>query len=397
MTTTRENIDRLLAERARDWEATGKPLADIAATREFNAEEGQTWARVNAAFDAASARIKTLELSEDQERQIAEFRESVGSDDALSTAIANEIRAVLLGDQRGGADFAFTTREFKRALTSTTAASGGNTVPATFWAELIRPLRDFSSILQAGATIITTASGEEITMPTLASAGTAAQTAESIALSGTDPTFGKASLKSYKLGEVVLAPRELIEDSAVDIESLIATLIGENIGVLLGQRLAVGTGTGQTAGLATAATTGKTGAAYAATFDDLIDLFFSVGAPYRTRASFIVADQAFASLRKIKGSDGQYVWQPSVQQGQPDLILGKPAFADANLAAPTNGAKSVLFGDVSKYWVRYVNTLRFERSDHAAFTNDQVAFKGTLRADGVLTDASAVKAFAGLA
>lgn len=387
-------INELLTKRNNAWEAEGKPLADINHERALNAEETQKWERVNAEFDEITRRIDALQLSDEQERQVAEFRQGMENDPGLRTAIETELRA-LINREKSEFDMRFTTKEFKRALTSTTAASGGNTVPTTFWDELVRPLRDFSSVLQAGATIITTASGETIEIPTLATTGSAVQVAESAAITGTDPTFGKPSLKAYKLGEIVLAPKELLTDSGIDIESLIATLIGENIGVLLGQRLATGTGVGQTAGIITAATVGKTGAAQAATFDDLIDLFFSVAAPYRSRSSFIVADLAFAALRKIKGNDGQYVWQPSVQLGQPDLILGRPAYADSNMAGPGSAAKSVGFGDVSKYWVRYVNSLNFERSDHAAFTNDQIAFKGTLRADGLLVDASAFKTFQG--
>ncbi|MDR0594531.1 MAG: phage major capsid protein [Bifidobacteriaceae bacterium] len=395
MTVTAVNMQRLVDERARIWETEGKPLADIAATRDFTAEETQTWERVNGALGRLQERLKALEVANRQEAALEDMAGTAGP--ARDNDLAAELRSVLNGEV-AGIDLTF-GHEVTRALGGGAAGTGGATVPSTFWSELVTPLRDLSSIIQAGAQIITTASGEPITVPRLATPGAAVQIAgEAAQVGGTDPTFNQATLGAYDLGQAILTSRNLVEDSAIDIEGLIGQLIGENVGVLLGQRLATGTGSGQTLGLATAATVGKTGTAATGlpTFDELIDLYFSITAPYRVRAAWVVADQALAGLRKAKDANEQYLCQPAVAQGQPDTILGKPVYADANLAAG-NSAVSVLFGDYSRYWVRLVNSLRIERSDHAAFLSRQVAFLGYIRADGALIDTSAVKSFKGKA
>lgn len=393
-----DNIKRVLEERARDWENDGKELADIASTRAFTAEEQERFNKASEAFDAYGLRIKSLEQQYEQERAVEAFADALKSDSEVRAAFETELRSVLTGETRFS-ELEFTGKELNRALSVGSATAGGNTAPNQFLAELIRPLRNFASVLDAGARIITTSSGTDLTFPRLNSPGAAAAQTEANTLTGTDPSFNQVTLKSFKFGDYRGISTELTEDSAIDIEALVAELIAENIGLLLGEKLAVGAGTTETLGIIPAATVGKTGAtgvSGAFTFDDLIDLHYSVAAPYRKNGAWLFADTAIATARKLKAAgSGEYLWTPSVQVGQPDLILGKPVFTDAFMAAPGLNAKPVGFGDVSRYWVRFVNSLRVERSEHALFGSDQVAFRGVLRADGALTDASAFKTFRG--
>lgn len=401
MTILMENLKRLLNERANAWETAGKPLADIAAEREFTAEERSSWEKAEADFRSYTERIKALELTAEQERAVEAFGDMLKDDEAVRTAVLTELRSVLVERATVATDLTWEGREMTaalRALSVGTPTAGGNTTQSQFLAELIRPLRNFASVLNAGARIITTSSGTDLVVPRLNGPGAAAAATEAGNLTGTDPSFNQVTLKAYKFGDYRGISRELVEDSAIDIEELIVTLIGENIGALLGEKLAVGSGSGETAGLITAATVGKTGAtgvAGAFTFDDIIDVHYSIPAPYRINGAWLFADTALGTARKLKGTDGQYIWSPSVQVGQPDLILGKPVYTDAYMAGVGLNAKPFGFGDVSRYWVRMVNSLRIERSEHALFGSDQIAYRGVLRADGVLTDASAFKTFRG--
>lgn len=399
MTAIAENIKKVLNERASLWETEGKPLADIATERAFSAEEAERSAKVDTAFEEFNRRLTTLRQQAQVEQQVREFATVLASDPEVRSAFETELRSVLVTRSQSSAEFSFTGKELKRALSVGVGAAGGNAVPTTFLDQLIQGMRDFSSVLAAGATVIATSSGEQIKIPRVATFGSAVQVAEATAIVGTDPTFDQATLSAYKLGEIINVSRELVEDAVFDVEGFVVELISQNIGLLLGSRLAVGTGTGQTTGIITAATVGKTGAASVAgavTFDDVIDLFYSVSAPYRAQGSFLIADGALAGLRKLKATgSGEYLWQPAVVAGQPDTILGKAVYADPNILAPAAGVRSLGFGDVSKYWVRMVNTLKVDRSDHAAFSTDQVAFRGTLRADGALVDPNAFKVFVG--
>jgi HK97 family phage major capsid protein len=122
-------------------------------------------------------------------------------------------------------------------------------------------------------------------------------------------------------------------------------------------------------------------------------------APYRNNpsAGWLMRDSSLAAVRLLKDGAGSYIFAAGTA-GQPDTILGKPVFTDPNVAATAVSAKSVIFGDVSAYWVRYAGPVRFERSDDYAFGTDQVSFRCILRADAVLVDQTgAIKYFAGAA
>lgn len=397
MTTLRENIRRLAEEQRNAWEVEGKPLADLAQEREFTAEEAQKFERLEEAYNSYDQRINAMVAQQTiEDRLIALSSESRADGVDAPADVATQLRSVLRGES-GAADIV-PTREEVRALSVGTPTAGGNTVGKSYLAQLIEPLRQFSGIVAAGAFQLVTEKGDEVVIPRLSSAGAAAAHSEGTQLTGTDPAFNQVSFKAFKYGDYRGVSRELVDDSLFDIEALTSRLIGENIAVLLGQKLAVGVGTTEPTGIAAAATTGVTGATGVAgvpSFDNLIDLQESVIAPYQPNASWVLSNSAMSAIRKLKDSQNRYLWEPNGQTGAPGTLLGAPVFRDPFIAATGLGAKSVFYGDFSRYWLRLVGSVRVERSDHALFGSDQVAFRGVLRADGNLVDTGAVKAFVG--
>jgi HK97 family phage major capsid protein len=194
----------------------------------------------------------------------------------------------------------------------------------------------------------------------------------------------------------------LVTDTGVDLAGYLSMQAGRALGNGFGAHLVTGTGTNQPNGVLTAATLGVTGATTAAagafTSDELIDLSYSVISPYRSSTScgWLMRDATVAKVRKLKDQQGQYLWQPSIQVGAPDTLLGKPLYTDPSMPAVALGAKSVLFGDFSTYFVRQVETIRFERSDDFAFNTDLITYRAILRGDGDQVDTTgAIKYFAG--
>ena len=107
-------------------------------------------------------------------------------------------------------------------------------------------------------------------------------------------------------------------------------------------------------------------------------------------------DSTLAAVRKLKDTTNQYLWQPSLQVGVPDTLLGKPVYTDPNVAAPALSAKSVAFGDFSTYYTRIAGGIQFESSTDFAFSTDQVTYRCIVRGDGILADQTgAVKVFVG--
>lgn len=410
MTDTQTRLKEIHEAQMRMYENHLKPFADIDSTRGFTAEERENYEKWSSDFDDLEARAKVILAEHELEQRAIQFTaDLLGNRSAFGNAadiakFASEIRAVLNGEERyldyvpGVEEVRSIMSTERRALSVGTATAGGNTVGKTYLSQLIEPLRQFSGVYAAGAYVLVTEKGDDILLPRLTSFGAGVAATEGTTIGGTDPAFNQITFGAKKYGQFVGMSTELIDDTLIDIEGLTNRLIGENISVLLGQDLATGSGTGAPQGIATAATlgiTGATGVGGAPSWDNLIDLQESVLAPYQANASWVAANSAVASIRKLKDSSGRYLWEPNGQVGLPSLLLGAPVFRDPFLAALGLGSKSLFYGDFSRYWVRTVGSVRLERSEHALFGSDQVAFRGVLRADGRLMDASAVKYFAG--
>ena len=257
-----------------------------------------------------------------------------------------------------------------------------------------------ANVINAGATVLTTEKGEAFEVPTTTAHSTSVLTAEAAAIAESDPAFAKRTLGAYKYPVLLQVSRELIDDTGVDLEGYIAMQTGRACGNAFGAHLATGTGSSQPAGIVTGSTLGVTGAAAVAgifNYDNLVDLFYSVIAPYRNSpgAGWLLKDSSMATVRKLKDGSGAYIFLPGIG-GTPDTMLGKKVYTDPNIAATALSARSVLFGDFSAYFVRVVGGVRFERSDDFAFANDLVTYKAVVRGDGILVDQTgAVKHFIG--
>jgi HK97 family phage major capsid protein len=287
----------------------------------------------------------------------------------------------------------------------TTGAQGTNAssiVPTDFYDMLIAHLIEVSGVMQCGPTVLNTGGGETLQVPKTTAHSTAASAAQAGNIPTSDPSFSMQPLSAWKYGVMLQVARELIDDTAVDLLGYLAMQAGRALGNAFGSDLVNGSGTSQPTGIITAATTGVTGAVTgvsgAPTYANLVDLEYSVIAPYRQSRScyWLAADKTIGGFRKIVDTVGRPIWEPSAVLGSPDLLLGKPLVADPFMPAQATAAKSIAFGDFSQYFVRLVGGVRFERSDDFAFGSDLVTFRAILRGDGTLVDRTgAIKVFQG--
>jgi HK97 family phage major capsid protein len=133
------------------------------------------------------------------------------------------------------------------------------------------------------------------------------------------------------------------------------------------------------------------------TTDNLIDLAYSVNSAYRRmpNTGWQMRGTTIAATRKLKDTYGQYLFQPSLQAGQPDQLLGYPIWENPDVAAVGTAVKSVLFGNYRQYHVRLAGGIRFDRSDDYAFANDLITFRAAVRVDGGLAQQGGVNVFLG--
>lgn len=281
-----------------------------------------------------------------------------------------------------------------RALSSFQLSAGGATVPDTFVQQLEMNMLWFGGMRQVAETIVT-AKGEPMTWPTFDdTSNTGAQVGESDSIeSEANPTFGTITWNAYKItSKMIKVPYELMEDSSVDLASIIGAALGERIGRFTNTRYTTGTGASQAYGLINRTTLGKTTAgATAITFAELLDLIHSVDVAYRPGSQFMMHDTILGYLRKQVDGNGNLIWQQSMREGEPDRIHGygyviNNDLAAASSSAPVSASKHVVFGQLSKYKIRRVAGARLLRLDELYRGNDQTGFVAMIREDGNLLD-----------
>ena len=160
-----------------------------------------------------------------------------------------------------------------------------------------------------------------------------------------DDTFGQVTISAYKLGTAIKVSEELINDSVFDLESYIAAEFARRVGTKEEEAFITGNGTGKPTGVFTSAESAVTTAGTTITFDDVMDLYHSLRAPYRHKAVWLLNDTTVKALRKLKDGNGNYIWQPSVVVGQPDMILNRPYYTSNFIPDMTAGNKVMAFGD----------------------------------------------------
>ncbi len=281
----------------------------------------------------------------------------------------------------------------RNALQIGTDTEGGYLVPDEFERTLVEALED-ENIFRRLANVITTASGDR-KIPVVASKGTASWIDEEGTIPESDDSFGQVSIGAYKLGTMIKVSEELLNDSVFRLEPYISKEFARRIGNKEEESFFIGDGSGKPTGIL-AATGGAqlgvtTASATAITIDEVLDLFYSLKAPYRNKAVFIMNDATVKAIRKLKDGQGQYLWQPSLQAGTPDTILNRPLYTSAYVPAIASAAKTVAFGDFSYYWVADRQGRMFKRLNELFAVTGQVGFVATQRVDGKLILPEAIK------
>lgn len=269
------------------------------------------------------------------------------------------------------------------ALKEGSDSDGGYLVPDEFENQLIQKLHQ-ENVLRSISHVIQTSSGDH-KIPVVASEGTASWLDEEAAYTESNSSFGQVTLGAHKLGTLIKVSDELLNDSAFDLTNYISTEFARRLGDAEEEAFLTGNGTGRPTGILNDSNGAKDGvtaaAADAITFDELIDLFYSLKEPYRKNAVFLMNDSTVKAVRKLKDQNGQYIWQPSVQLGAPDMILNRPVYTSQYMPTLSAGNKIALFGDFSYYWIADRQGRTFKRLNELYAVNGQVGFLGSQRVD----------------
>lgn len=283
-------------------------------------------------------------------------------------------------------------RQVSNVLSEGVDANGGYLVPEEYDHRLIDIL-DEENVMRKLGTRITTSGEHKINIA--ATKPAAAWIEEGGALTFGDATFDQIIMDAHKLHVAIKVTEELLYDNAFNLESYIMQQFGKALANAEEDAFINGTGTGQPLGILAATGGADVGitakSATAITADEIIDLIYSLKRPYRKSAAFLLNDQTLAAIRKLKDNYGQYLWQPSLQTGEPDRILGYAAYTSPYFPAIAAGKAAVAFGDFSYYNIGDRGTRSFAELKELFAGNGMVGSVAKERVDGKLVLPEAVK------
>ena len=283
-------------------------------------------------------------------------------------------------------------RQISNVLQEGIDPQGGYLVPDEYDKRLIDILTE-ENVMRTLGTNITTSGEHKINIA--ATKPAAAWIEEGGTLTFGDATFDQIILDAHKLHVAIKVTEELLYDNAFNLENYILTQFGKALSNAEEDAFINGTGVGQPLGILAETGGAQVGVTSASstkvTADEIINLVYSLKRPYRKNAVFLANDVCVAELRKLKDNNGQYLWQPSLQAGEPDRVLGYKVYTSPYFPVPTAGGTAVAFGDFSYYNIGDRGTRSFAELKELFAGNGMIGFVAKERVDGKLVLPEAVK------
>lgn len=382
-------------KRAKAFEAAKAFLEAHANDGILSAEDSATYDDMEKSikkYDEAIGRMERLEAMDAElskpvaapltEKPVKADVKTGRASDAYKDAFWNQARS------RNGVSY-----EVRNALQEGVDSEGGYLVPDEFENTLVQSLSG-DTIIRQHAHVFTTNSGSH-KIPVVTDKGTASWVEEEGAIPEGDDVFGQQQIGAHKVGTLIKVSEELLNDSAFDLENYFVSEFARRIGEKEEEAFFTGNGENKPLGILAnngGAEVGVTAAsATAITSDEIIDLFHSLKEPYRKNAIWVLNDLTVAAIRKLKTTDGQYLWQPALHEGQHDTLLGKRVFTSPYVPELKAGNKTVIFGNFKFYWIGDRQGITFRRLNERFADTGQVGFLATKRLDGKLLLPEAIK------
>lgn len=389
-------ILELREKRNKAWEAA-KAFVETKRDKDglLSAEDAATYAEMEQKVQNYSAEIERMEAMEAME---AELNKPVNTpltgrpmnggkpQDKKTGRASNEYKEAMLQAIRTN------FRNIRNVLSEGIDTDGGYLVPEEYDSRLIEGLEEENIFRRLGTTITT--SGER-KINIAGSKPAAAWIDEGEALTFGDAKFDQINLDAHKLHVAVKVTEELLYDNAFGLENYLLRQFSRALANAEEDAFLNGDGTGKPLGIFAGEGGGQVGVTAASaseiTADEIINLVYALKRPYRKKAKFIMNDQTIATLRKLKDENGQYLWQPSLQAGEPDRLFGYEVVTSAYVPTIAADKPVIAFGDFSYYNIGDRGVRSFAELKELFAGNGMVGFVAKERVDGKLVLAEAVQ------
>ena len=389
------NTQDLMNKRARAWEAA-KAFLDSHRNTDglLSAEDGETYDRMEKEITDYTKEIDRLNRQAAIEEQMGKPTASpltgkpgagVKDEPEKKGRASHAYAHAMLAAMRTG------FHQVSDILQEGNDANGGYLVPEEWDSRLIEKL-DAENIFRGLATTITTSGEHKINIA--ATKPAAAWIEEGQELTFGDATFDQVILDAHKLHVAIKVTEELLYDNAFNLENYIIGTFGKAIGNAEEDAFLNGDGKGKPTGIFAETGGGQTGVTISGTklaADDVISLVYALKRPYRKNAVFILNDSTLAVLRKLKDSNGAYIWQPSYTAGEPDRLCGYSVLTSAYAPALEAGKPAIAFGDFSYYNIGDRGTRSVQELRELFAGNGMVGYVAKERVDGKLVLPEAVQ------
>lgn len=353
--------------------------------KEMPAEDKASMDAFDKEFDSLTDKINDAEKRLNRERIAGEKpaeETPPGAKDEKSVEFMNYLRT---GDRK--------SLETYNSLSQSQPTQTGYLIPPEkFVQDLITDMADTTFMRQKANVLPALQGAHSLGYPTRTSgmSGGAWGTEVSAAPEATDPTVGKREFKPHPFTALLKVSKTLIRNYA-GADGYVRNEYGRYYGSEQEQAYMTGDGANKPLGVFTASNDGipvsrdvSTGnTATEIKFDGLIEAMMSVKAQYRSAADWILSRTAIKQLMKLKDSNGQYIWQPSVQTGQPDRLLSHAVNESEYVPATfTAGLYVGLFGNLKNYWIVDSLAMEMQVLYELYATTNQIGYIGRFETDG---------------
>ncbi|RCW27809.1 HK97 family phage prohead protease/HK97 family phage major capsid protein,TIGR01554 [Ciceribacter lividus] len=278
------------------------------------------------------------------------------------------------------ADFVRTgdASEYK-SLGYASPSTGGILAPEAVATTILEKVAEFSPVRGLAQAIAM--SGPLLQLPRLVNEVTPQSVAETAPRPEGEPTFEQIDLKAFEMAVTIPVTRILLEDAQIDLSSYLSNHLARRFGQTEAAWFVNGNGTTQAEGVLNSAEVIEKAGAVAA--DDLIDLFYAIKTAYSANGSWLMNRKTMAAVRKLKDTDGSYIWQPALSAGQPATLLGRPVYEGVDMPDVAADATPIVFGDfASGYAIADRVGFELTRDDLTGADNGIVKLRGRRRVGG---------------
>lgn len=388
-------MTRELLEKRANLIKQARELVDKAEkeNRDFTAEEKQGYDKLFAEADELRQRAERLEAQAKLEAELAQpvnevvhTRGNGGNVEAAKPDFEKRFKAWITRN------YGALNPEEYRALQADLDVSGGYLrPPEQFVNQLIKAVDDVAFIRQ-WATVFQVSQAASMGVPTLDADPADSNWTTELATGSEDSTmaFGKRELRPHPLAKRIKISKKLLM-SVPSAEGLVRDRLAYKFGITMEKAFLTGTGAGQPLGVFTASSDGistsrdvSTGnTSTAITMDGLKEAKYTLKPAYWPRARWLFHRDGVKQIAKLKDDNGQYLWAESVRVGEPDRLLGLPAFMSEY--APntfTTGLYVGLLGDFSNYWIADAQGMELQMLVELYAETNQVGLIGRMDSDG---------------